>query len=166
MNLIEIPTTQVEDLVVTFIHRPVKDEPMIYDDTDLIPAQLDGQTDFLSDNNPVQTKQMNEDKKLDKIIAKIKSNISKPNKAIEINPVPQRSDTSQINDINQQKSSNQLQKDVRKSSKKKIIPPLLTPLLKTNEEVIRPLDERNRFPSKHQTIDNNIHSRKFRNNLY
>jgi len=49
--LIEIPTSQVEDLLVTFTDYPVKTEPMIYDNNDFNLTQLDGQTDFLFNNN-------------------------------------------------------------------------------------------------------------------
>jgi hypothetical protein len=142
----------------------VKTEPLLYDDTDLIPPQLDGQTDTVSDNNnPEQPKHINENKNLENVIAKIKLNTSKPNKVIEINNVPQRFDTSRITHNNKKKTSNQPR---QKSTKKIIPPPLLSPLLKTNEEVIRPLDKRNRLSTKNQTINNKIHSRKFLNNLY
>jgi hypothetical protein len=43
-----MPTTEVEDLLVTFVHHPVKNEPISYDSN--LP-QLDGQTDFLFNNN-------------------------------------------------------------------------------------------------------------------
>ena len=156
----------MEDLLVTFIHRPVKDEPLTYDNTDLIPPQLDGQTDSLSSNNRELTSRIDETKNLDNVIAKIKLNTSKANKIIEINNVPQRIDISQINHNNIKKTSNQSPKKVNKTSPKKIIPPLLSPLLKTNEEVIRPLDKQNRLSSINQTIDKDIHSRKFLNSLY
>ncbi len=142
----------------------MKTEPLIYDNTDLIPPQLDGQTDTVSDNNnPEQSKHINENKNLENVIAKIKLNTSKPNKVIEINNVPQRFDTSRITHNNKKKTSNQPR---QKPTKKIIPPPLLSPLLKTNEEFIRPLDKRNRLPTKKKTINNKIHSRKFLNNLY
>jgi hypothetical protein len=75
MYLIETPTTEVEDLLVTFIHRPIKSEPIIYD---FNPPQLDGQTDFLSDHNP------DERQNLDQVIANIK--------AEKIDNIPQQSD--------------------------------------------------------------------------
>jgi hypothetical protein len=43
-----MPTSEVEDLLVTFIRHPVKIEPISYDSN--IP-QLDGQTDFLFNNH-------------------------------------------------------------------------------------------------------------------
>jgi hypothetical protein len=45
-----VATTQVEDLLVTFVHRPLKSEPISYDDDDVFhnPPQLDGQIDVIS----------------------------------------------------------------------------------------------------------------------
>jgi hypothetical protein len=54
--IVEPPKTQVEDLLVTFVHYPVKTEPMINDNNDFNLPQLDGQTDFSFDNNPKQQK--------------------------------------------------------------------------------------------------------------
>jgi hypothetical protein len=85
--LLEIPTTQVEDLLITYVHLPVKSEPVTYDDINL--PQLDGQTDFASGD-----KQKKRNKNL-------------INKTIDINNISQRPDTSSTNTNNKKKSSNQ-----------------------------------------------------------
>jgi hypothetical protein len=64
MCLIETSTTEVEDLIVTFIHRPIKSEPIVYD---FNPPQLDGHADCLSDHNP------EEKQNLDQVITNIKA---------------------------------------------------------------------------------------------
>ncbi|CAF1486647.1 unnamed protein product [Adineta steineri] len=80
MNLsTEISSSQVEDLFITYINRPVKNEPMVYDNNDFLFPQLDGLTDFSCDTIIDQTERNSKSQNLNKIITKIKS------KSIEIN---------------------------------------------------------------------------------
>jgi hypothetical protein len=60
----EMPSAEIEDLLVTFVHCPVKNEPMIYDTNDLNLPQLDGQTDFLFNNNHQQQKRKKNETKI------------------------------------------------------------------------------------------------------
>ncbi|CAF0840192.1 unnamed protein product [Adineta ricciae] len=56
-------TTDVEDLFVTYSCCPVKSEPVIPDDIDVIFPQLDGQNDSLSDRTSVDRQLNNQNKK-------------------------------------------------------------------------------------------------------
>jgi len=78
---LEMPTNEVEDLLVTFIRHPVKIEPISYDSN--IP-QLDGQTDFLFNNHSKHkntTEKSNEDEKHSKYFPLNNSPSSEPEKS-------------------------------------------------------------------------------------
>ncbi|CAF3337928.1 unnamed protein product, partial [Rotaria sp. Silwood1] len=62
-------TTHAEDLLVTFIHRPLKTEPISFDNNIFhYPPQLDGQIDFSSTKSSTESNQTTSDKNLDDII--------------------------------------------------------------------------------------------------
>ncbi|CAF4058749.1 unnamed protein product [Rotaria sp. Silwood2] len=159
MDLSTMSTSQAEDVLITFIDRSIKSEPMIYDNNnDFSCSQLDGQTDFLSDNNHQVEKQKNEKKNLDQIIAKIKSNISKSTQTIELNNASQKFDTYQTNHNKKKKTSNQSHQQNNKSSTNKFTSQLSLSLLESNEKVIYPFAKRNRILSNNQIIDENVYS--------
>ncbi|CAF0761377.1 unnamed protein product [Rotaria sordida] len=157
----ELPASQAEDVLVTFIQRSIKSEPMIYDDNDFNRLQLDGQTDLLSDNNHKQVQHKNEKKNLEEIIAKITLNASKSTQTIPLNNISQQYDKCQTNYNKKKKISNQLrqQNNNNEQSKKKFKSQLSLPLLQTNEKIIHPFDKQNCILSNNQTINENAHAR-------
>jgi hypothetical protein len=104
--LLALPTTEVEDLLITFVQRPVKVEPIIYDDTYLNPPQLDGQTDFPFADNRKQKKRKNKNEKSIKI------------EPSEFHIIPQQLNTFQINSNNKKKSRNRSRRKMYRSRRK------------------------------------------------
>ncbi|CAF2813041.1 unnamed protein product [Rotaria sp. Silwood2] len=145
-------TTHAEDLLVTFIHRPLKTEPISYDNNMFqYPPQLDGQIDFSSTKSSTGSNQTTNSKNLDDIIAKVKAKTRAPNCAIQIHKVPPSTNRCCSNDDIKKKSITQptrtkslsnFSKPNRIKEQTKIIPPLLSTLLKNNEDAIRPLETR------------------------
>ncbi|CAF0990298.1 unnamed protein product [Rotaria sp. Silwood1] len=153
-----LPISQAEDLLITFIHRSIKSEPMIYDDNDFNRSQLDGQTDFLFDKNNIPEKRK-EKQNLDQIISKIKSKISRSTQTVELNGASEQFNTYHTNHNKKMKISNQsYHQNNNKQSKKMFTSQLSLPLLKTNESAIHPFDKRNRILSNNQNIETNIYS--------
>jgi len=98
-----------------------------------------------------QSNQNNKDKKFYETIAKVLANNPKQNKTIQIHQIPSVKTKFRLNDEIKKRPTNQTPKKsssiplkidrIKEQSKqiKKITPPLLQNLMKTNEEVIRPL---------------------------
>ncbi|CAF4823501.1 unnamed protein product [Rotaria sp. Silwood1] len=146
-------TTHAEDLLVTFIHRPLKTEPISFDNNIFhYPPQLDGQIDFSSTKSSTESNQTTSGKNLDDIIAKVKAKTRIPNCAIQIHKVPPPINKCRsyedvkkkpISPTIKTKSLQLVPKSNRtKEQTKTIIPPLLTMVLKNNEDTIRPLETR------------------------
>ncbi|CAF0777980.1 unnamed protein product [Rotaria sordida] len=147
------PTTHTEDLLVTFIHRPLKTEPISYDNNIFqYPPQLDGQIDFSSTKSSTGSNRTINNKNLDDIIAKVKAKTSQPSRAIEIHRVPLSTNKCRSHDDIKNKFLNQTIKTKSlpippktnriKEQTKKIKPRLLSTVLKNNEDAIRPLETR------------------------
>jgi len=152
----DVSTTSIEDLLVTFIHRPLKTEPLSYDDNIFDnPPQLDGHVDSLSTESSSKSNQNDAQKRLEAAIAKISAKHPKPNKTIQLHQIPIQKSKFRLNDDLKKKPNNRtpkksfsisskldrIKEQTIKESKqiKKIKPRLLNSLLKTNEDVIRPL---------------------------
>ena len=134
-----------EDLLVTYSHKPIKTEPISYDDDDVFdnPPQLDGHFDDLPPKSDSHT-----EKHLAATIARITANQSTPNRAIEIHQIPPKPSKFRLNDGIKKKVTNQTPKSSSSKvdrpkkdwkSKKEIQPRLLSSVLKKNGEIIRPL---------------------------
>ncbi|UJR28413.1 hypothetical protein I4U23_009653 [Adineta vaga] len=84
-----VSSSQVDDLLVTFIHRPVKSEPMNYDDEVFDrPPQLDGHVDLPSTESSSQLNRNNDEKKLNEIIAKFTEKKCAQKRTIQIFQIP------------------------------------------------------------------------------
>ena len=146
-----VSNTDADDLLVTFIHRPPKTEPKSYDhDSIEYLPQMDGQVDDLS----TKTKNEQEQKDLDSVIAKVKANTSVPNRTIQLNKIPTLTNKFRLNDDMKKNSMNKCAKKSfsiptiikRKSEQskqiKKLKSRLLSSVLKNNQDAIRPLNTR------------------------
>jgi hypothetical protein len=164
----ETPTNPTEDIFVTFIHQPIKTEPISDGDDDVFdnPPQLDGQIDPVSAKSDPNNK-----KSLDDTIAKILAKKSTPNKTIQLHQIPTQPTKFRLNDDIKRKATNRTPKrsaskidrpkeKIRKELKptKKIKTRLLSSLLKTKEDVIRPLQTS--IPTNIQVDISDIHLRK------
>ncbi|CAF3222391.1 unnamed protein product [Rotaria socialis] len=114
----EMPASQVEDILITFINRSIKNEPMVDDSNDFHCAQLDGQTDFQFDTHHKKQKHKNEHKTTNQVITTVKSQSSKSTQTIELANISQSFNTCQTNNNKKKKSSNQSQQKDDKQSKK------------------------------------------------
>lgn len=139
-----------DDLVVTYVHRPSKSEPIPYEENifDCLP-QFDGQVDYLSTK---QSTGKNNDKRLDDVVAKIQARKLQPSKTIQIHDIPSKSNRFRLTDNNKYKpvipspkkppaKIDRPKETNLKTPKpiKKAPPRLLSSLLKSNEDAIRPL---------------------------
>jgi hypothetical protein len=163
----ETPTDSTEDILVTYIHQPIKTEPISDNDDDDVfdnPPQLDGQIDFISSKSDPNNK-----KSLTDTIAKIVANKPIPNKTIQLHQIPAKPTIFRLNDDIKKKPTNQppkrsaskIDRPKEKSKKefkptKKVKPRLLSSLLKTNEDTIRPLQIS--IPTNTQVDIEDIHS--------
>ncbi|CAF3679882.1 unnamed protein product [Rotaria socialis] len=156
----DVPSTSTEDLLITFIHRPIKNEPIPYDDNNIFEhsPQLDGQIDFATPKMPTEPDQHKNEKDLKSIIDKIKAKTAMPSRVIQIHRIPSSPNQNRSNDEVKKKTTNATQKkpistnpkvdrtkepSIRQSkSTKKMTPRLLNNLLKVNEDVIREADTR------------------------
>jgi hypothetical protein len=128
----------------------LKTEPIDYED-DVFdnPPQLDGHMDYLSAKSPTRSDPNETEKRLDKTIAKILAKTSTPNKTIQIHRIPAEKNQFRLKDDRQtkqtpKKSSAKIDRPKQPRMKqpkpaKKLRPRLLSYLLKTNEDIIRPL---------------------------
>ncbi len=155
----DTPPTQVEDLLVTFIHRPPKSEPISYDDDVFLnPPQLDGHIDIDSTNSPTSSNRNDTEKNLDDVIAKVRAKTQPQNKVIELKKLPPTQNKLFLNDDKKRRSVNQparksfsspakperIKEPIVKETQqfKKHKPYLLSSLKKNNEDFIRPFDSR------------------------
>lgn len=135
----DISSSPIEDLLVTYIHVPVKTEP-ISDDDDL-PPQLDGQIDIV----PSKSKQTDEQKRFEQTVARIRAKTPIPNRTIRLHNIDIPPATFRLNDQKNNKeipqrrrSSTKIERPKETKVSKKVSTPLFNSLLKTNEDVIRP----------------------------
>jgi len=155
----DAPTTHVEDLLVTFIHRPVKSEPICYNDNVFNhPPQLDGLIDLSPTQSSIEPNQNNKEKHLQDIIAKLSQRNHTAKKTIQLHKLPSVPTKFRLNEREQKKSSNQiLRKSLSSPPKtdrpkpqsikdgkptKKPAPQLFKSVLKMNEDAIRECDTR------------------------
>lgn len=85
----DMSTSQVDDIHVTYVHRPIKPEPTIANHrvcTDL--PQLDGQIDLLPNNPPRRSKPMNTEEHLNEVLARIKAKRPQLHRTIELFKLP------------------------------------------------------------------------------
>ena len=85
----DISNSQVDDIHVTYVHRPIKPEPAINHHrtfTDL--PQLDGQIDLLPSNPPRRSTPMNTEEHLNEVLARIKAKRPPLHKTIELFKLP------------------------------------------------------------------------------
>jgi hypothetical protein len=140
----ETPMSPAEDLLITYSYQLVKNEAASDTDDDVFdnPPQLDGHFDDLPPKSDPNT-----EKRLAATIAKVTANKSTPNKTIQIH-IPPKPSKFRLNDDNKKKSTNESPKpstskvnQPKKDSKvkKKIQPRLLSSVIKTSGDVIRPL---------------------------
>ncbi|CAM4821042.1 unnamed protein product [Rotaria magnacalcarata] len=114
----EMPTSQVEDIIITFINRTIKIEPMVDDSNDFHCAQLDGQTDFQFDTRHKKQKH----KTTNQFITKVKSQSSKSTQTIDLTNISPSFNTCQTNHNKKKKPSNQSEQKDDKQSKKSNTP--------------------------------------------
>lgn len=141
------PNNPAEDILVTYFHLPVKVEPISDDDDDNVfdnPPQLDGQIDL----EPSENTKSNNQKHLDEVVARIRAKASTPHKTIPLHDINVPKTKFCLTDDMKKKSTLPTR---RRSSSTKIElfkevkvpkkPPtrLLSSVLKTNEDAIRPL---------------------------
>ena len=138
-------TSEVEDLLVTFVHRTVKNEPII---DNFHCSQLDGQVGFLIDN-----KRNNDNQTLNSFIFETKS---KSTHRIQMNDMSQKLNTYQTssnrNNNNFKHNERLKQKNQRTSFYSRF---------KAHKKTIPSYDRRNSTLSTSQTINNDIHLGKF-----
>ena len=152
-----MPTTQVEDLLVTFVHRPLKAEPIdsaghIFHNS----AQLDGQVDVFSEKSSTSTVRWHEERHLSKTIAKVNANRSDPPRSTKLlhGPLPPNDRSSLTHNVKKprtdqtpkQSRSIPIHRDGNREKtiqspkpKTKPKPTLLPSVLKKNQTTIRPL---------------------------
>ncbi|CAF1037009.1 unnamed protein product [Adineta ricciae] len=152
-------SSQVEDLLVTYIHRPVKAEPMSYDEGIFDkPPQLDGHVDLplITPSNPSNNNDT--DRRLSEIIAKVAERACAQKKTIQIHQIPPKPCRIRRIDESRKKSSNPTPKKPRRSPQKpdrsktqlhrdgkiskKPISRLLNTVMKSNGDAIRERDTR------------------------
>ena len=150
-------TTQVEDLLVTFVHRPLKMEPINRDGRIFHnPSQLDGQVDIFPDQPSTSAMRRIDERFLYKTIAKVNANRSVPLRTTKLihGPLPptdrpssnHRAKKPRTDQTPKRSRSIPTHRDSTKEKtiqhlkpKKKPTPMLLPSVLKRNQSTIRPL---------------------------
>ncbi|CAM4773068.1 unnamed protein product [Rotaria magnacalcarata] len=156
----DVPSTSTEDLLITFIHRPIKNEPIPYGDNNIFEhsPQLDGQIDLATPKMPPEPDGHTNEKDLKSVIDKIKAKTAMPSRVIQIHRIPSSPNQNRSNDEVKKKTTNATPKkpistnpkvdrtkepSIRQSKSTKKMPPrLLNNLLKVNEDAIREADTR------------------------
>lgn len=125
---------------------PVKTEPISDDEDHMFdhPPQLDGQIDIVSSKG----KQTDEQKRFEQTVARIRAKTPVPNRTIRLNNIDIPQATFRLNDNTKKtpiattprrKSLSKIERPKETKRSKKILTPLFTSVLKTNEDIIRPL---------------------------
>jgi hypothetical protein len=148
--------SSVEELVVTYSHRPVKSEPINHTDSAATyPPQLDGQIDLSPTLLRKQKRVNDKEEHLNNIIAKVNANRCPLNKVIQINRIPTSVNKYHSHGERKSKAASLSAKKVQLSTSKvdqkkelggkdtkttkKNESRLLQSVLKHNEDAIRPL---------------------------
>jgi hypothetical protein len=150
-------TSQVDDIQVTYAHRPIKPEPAVPNHRTFADLpQLDGQIDLFPSKSPQRPKSVNNDERLNEVLARIKAKPVHHKKTIELFKLPPLVSRYSSNTTKKKKADSTMSKNSSSTKSyrldqapevkvkeqkpmKKPKPALQSKLLKENECAIRPV---------------------------